>query len=158
MTKLYDALAGATNASQPLPNLATSGQPTPQQFEALKHAGAQVVIDLRDPAEARPFNEPSVVTGLGMTYVNIPIGPMTPLNDALMDQILTVLRDHANDRVVMHCASANRVGGALIPYLVIDQKMEQDDAIDAAQRIGLRSPEYVDWALEYIERHGGKGG
>jgi protein tyrosine phosphatase (PTP) superfamily phosphohydrolase (DUF442 family) len=155
MTTLFSALQGATNASQPLPNLATSGQPTQQQFEALKAAGAQVIIDLRDPAEARPFNEPSVVTGLGMKYVNIPIGPSTPLNDALMDKVLTVLREHGSDQVVMHCASANRVGGALIPYLIIDQKMEQDDAIDAAQRIGLRSPEYVDWALGYVERHGG---
>lgn len=155
MTKLFSALTGATNAAQPLPNLATSGQPTQQQFEALKAAGAQVIIDLRDPGEGRPFNEPSVVTGLGMKYVNIPIGPMTPLNDALMDKVLTVLREHANDQVVLHCASANRVGGALIPFLIIDQKMEQDDAIDAAQRIGLRSPEYVDWALGYVERHGG---
>ncbi|HWA17037.1 MAG TPA: hypothetical protein VG817_11415 [Gemmatimonadales bacterium] len=155
MTKLFTALTGATNASQPLPNLATSGQPTQQHFEALQAAGAQVIIDLRDPAEARPFNEPAVVTGLGMEYINIPIGPSTPLDDALMDRILTVLRSHANVQAVMHCASANRVGGALIPYLVIDQKMEPDDAIDAAQRIGLRSPEYVDWALGYIERHGG---
>lgn len=155
MTKLFSALQGATNASQPLPNLATSGQPSQAQFEALKEAGAQVVLDLRDPKEGRPFDEPAVVTGLGMQYINIPIGPMTPLNDGLMDQILTVLRKHANDQVVMHCASANRVGGALIPYLVIDQKMEQDDAIDAAQRIGLRSMEYVDWALGYVERHGG---
>ncbi len=152
---MFAALSGVTNASQPLPNLATGGQPSQANFDALKQAGAQVVLDLRDPAEARPFNEPAVVTGLGMKYVNIPIGPTTPLNDALMDKILGVLREHANDQVVMHCASANRVGGALIPYLVIDQKMEQEDAIDAAQRIGLRSPEYVDWALGYIERHGG---
>lgn len=155
MSNMFAALTGATNASQPLPTLATSGQPSQAQFEALKEAGAQVVLDLRDPKEARPFDEPAVVTGLGMQYINIPIGPMTPLNDGLMDQILTVLRQHANDQVVMHCASANRVGGALIPYLVIDQKMEQDDAIDAAQRIGLRSMEYVDWALGYLERHGG---
>jgi protein tyrosine phosphatase (PTP) superfamily phosphohydrolase (DUF442 family) len=138
-----------------LPHLVTGGQPSQAHLEALKAAGANVVIDLRDPSEVRPFNEPAVVSGLGMEYINIPIGPQTPLTDALMDQVLGTLRAHAAKQVLLHCASANRVGGALIPYLIIDQKMEPDDAIDAAQRIGLRSPEYADWALGYVERHGG---
>lgn len=150
---MFSAISGVTNASQPLPNLLTGGQPSQAHFEALKQAGASVVIDLRDPSEARPFNEPALVSGLGMEYINIPMGPHTQLNDALMDQILGALRTHANDQVLLHCASANRVGGALIPYLIIDQKMDQDDAVDAAQRVGLRSPEYLDWALGYVERH-----
>lgn len=151
---MYAALSGVTNASQPLPNLVTGGQPSQANLEALKQAGAKVVIDLRDPSEARPFNEPAVVSGLGMEYVNIPIGPHTQLNDALMDKILGILRAHADDQVLLHCASANRVGGALIAHFILDHKMEQDDAVDAAQRVGLRSPEYLDWALGYVERHG----
>jgi protein tyrosine phosphatase (PTP) superfamily phosphohydrolase (DUF442 family) len=150
---LFSAITGVTNASAPLPNLVTGGQPAQSHLEALKDAGARVIVDLRDPNEARPFNEPETVKALGMEYVNIPIGPHTRLDDALMDQVLTALRKHKEDGVLLHCASANRVGGALIPYLIIDQKMDQDDAIDAAQRIGLRSPEYADWALGYVERH-----
>lgn len=150
---MITALSGVTNAAQPLPHLLTGGQPTEANFQALKAAGVSVVIDLRDPNEARPLNEPAVVTGLGMQYVNIPIGPMTVLDDALMDRILAVLRAHADDKVLMHCASANRVGGALIPYFMLDHKMEEEDAVDAAQRVGLRAAQYLDWAQGYVERH-----
>jgi protein tyrosine phosphatase (PTP) superfamily phosphohydrolase (DUF442 family) len=153
MTNFLTALSGATNASQPLPNLATSGQPSAAHLEALSKAGVKVVIDLRDPGEARPLDEPATVKALGMEYINIPIGPGTRLDDALMDRILGTLRANADQPALLHCASANRVGGALIAHFILDHQMEQDDAIDAAQRVGLRSMEYVDWALAYVERH-----
>ena len=52
----------------------------------------------------------------------------------------------------VHCGSGNRVGGALIPVLMLDQGMEEEDAVDAAMRVGLRSAELMEWGLGYTRR------
>ncbi len=155
---MVEALSGVINARQPLPNIVTGGQPTEANFRALKEAGVTVVVDLREPSEPRPLDEPKVVAALGMEYVNIPIGPMTRLDPPLMERFLGVLRSHKDDKILVHCASANRVGGAMVAYLMLDHGMEQDDAVEAAQLIGLRSPDYLDWALAYVEEQRGVKG
>ena len=149
---LRDAMADAPNAAFPLPWLATAGQPTADQLEAAHAAGAQVVIDLRDPMEARPFDEAAKVRELGMTYVNAPVNPGA-LDDATMETVLDAIREHADQQVVLHCASANRVGAALIPYFVIDKGMDEQAAIDAAMQVGLRNAGLLEWGVDYARRH-----
>ena len=56
-----DAANNVANGATPLPGVATGGQPTPEQLEQLKAAGVKVVVDLRDPMEQRPFDEPAKV-------------------------------------------------------------------------------------------------
>lgn len=145
---ILDAITGATNAALPLPWLATAGQPSAEQFTAAGQAGVKVVIDLRDPMELRPFDEAATLGRLGIEYINIPV-----MNGALttsaLDKILAALRAHAGTPTILHCASANRVGGALIPYFILDEGMAEQDAIDAAMRVGLRSAELMSWGTDY---------
>jgi protein tyrosine phosphatase (PTP) superfamily phosphohydrolase (DUF442 family) len=145
---LLDAIAGATNASQPLPWLATAGQPSADHFAAAKAAGVKVVIDLRDPMEQRPFDEPATLRALGMEYINIPVASGA-LSDETLERILAALRANAGTPTILHCASANRVGGALIPYFILDEGMAEQDAVDAAMRVGLRSAEFMAWGADY---------
>ena len=148
-----DAMAGVPNAAAPLPNLVTGGQPTAAHFEALKAAGVEVILDIRDPMEPRPFDEPALVRQLGMEYVNVVVR-QGALDDAMLDRVLEVVRRSAaaGRPTLFHCASANRVGGAMIPYFILDERMEEDDATDAAMRIGLRGADLLDWGLEYARR------
>ena len=53
----------------------------------------------------------------------------------------------------MHCASANRVGAVWLPYRVLDQNVPLEEALPQAQAIGLRSPEFIERAHDYIRRH-----
>lgn len=152
MSTLLDAIAGAPNATQVTPNLVTGGQPTAQQLGALKSAGLAVVLDARDPMEPRPFDEPATVRALGMEYVNIPVVPGT-LDDALLERILDVVRKNADRPMFFHCGSGNRVGGPLLAYLMIDRGMDEDAATELAMRIGLRSPEMLEWGMEYARNH-----
>jgi protein tyrosine phosphatase (PTP) superfamily phosphohydrolase (DUF442 family) len=102
--------------------------------------------------EPRPFDEAATVASLGMTYLNFPV-TSGALSDELLEKILGAVREHADTPVLLHCASANRVGGALIPYFILDQAMSEQDAIDAAMKIGLRSAEMMEWGLEYARRN-----
>jgi protein tyrosine phosphatase (PTP) superfamily phosphohydrolase (DUF442 family) len=145
----FDAISGAPNACQVLPNLVTSGQPTAEQLRAARAAGVQVVLDVRDPMEPRPFDEPALCRELGLEYVNIPItGPtMTTAN---LQKILDVVRANADRSLYYHCASGARVGASLVPYLVLDHQFEVNDAVDQAVRIGVRNPDYLEWAFAYL--------
>ncbi|HEU5358561.1 MAG TPA: sulfur transferase domain-containing protein, partial [Gemmatimonadales bacterium] len=131
--------------------LVTSGQPGPRHLEALKSAGAQVILDLRDPMEARPFDEPAAARALGLEYVNIPVASGA-IDDALLERILEVARRSAERPTLVHCASGNRVTGPLLAYLMIDRGMDEDNATELAMRMGLRSPEMLEWGVEYARR------
>ena len=154
MSSLLAALNGVLNASQPLPTLVTSGQPEPQHLQALKEAGAEAVLDIRDPMEPRSFDEPELVRSLGMDYVNVSVRHGA-LDDALMETVLGVVRRNARRPMLFHCASANRVGGALIPYLILDEGMTEEAAVTAAMQVGLRSADLLEWGLDYARRKAG---
>lgn len=145
---LLDAIAQAPNAHQPLPWLITCGQPTADQLAASQQAGVTLVIDLRDPMEDRPFDEPEEIATLGITYLNFPVA-IGALDESVLESILEAIRAHAGQPTLVHCASANRVGGALLPYLMLDLGMDEQSAIEAAMRVGLRSAELMEWGLSY---------
>ena len=149
---LLKAAQGVVNASSPLPWLVLSGQPSEAQLTALHAAGALTVIDLRDPMEPRGFDEAATASRLGMHYVNTPI-LSGALNDTLMAAVLAALRAARDTPTVLHCASANRTGGPLLAYLMLDQHMDEASAVDAAMRSGLRSAEYLEWAADYARRN-----
>jgi protein tyrosine phosphatase (PTP) superfamily phosphohydrolase (DUF442 family) len=150
----FEAAAGVTNACQILPTVLTGGQPGPAHLEALRAAGIVTVLDIRDPMEPRPFDEPARVRELGMEYVNIPVGAGS-LDDATLERILATLRGAGEQPVFFHCASGNRVGGAMIAHLMLDHGMEEEDAIEQAMRMGLRGPELLEWGLHFARRHAG---
>jgi len=149
---LLAAVAGIANACAPTAGLVTGGQPTVEHLRAAREAGAVTLLDIRDPMEPRPLNEPMVAAELGLRYVNITVSGHT-LDDTTMERILGVLRDPAAAPVFFHCGSGNRVGGALIPYFMLDKGMEEDDAVALAMRIGLRSAELLEWGVDYAKRH-----
>ena len=149
---LLTAVSGIANACCPLPGLVTGGQPDDAQFRAARAAGAVTVLDIRDPMEPRPFDEPALAASLGLRYKNISVTGSS-LDDATMERILAVLRDEAAAPVFFHCGSGNRVGGALIPYFMLDKGMAEDDAVALAMRVGLRGADLLQWGLDYTRRH-----
>ena len=121
-------------------------------MEALKAAGGSAVIDLRDPMEPRPIDEAATVNRLGMKYLNIPVRGGS-LDDATLEKILDALRANADQTTLMHCGSGNRVGGALVAYLMLDHGMDEETATAEAMRVGLRGAELLEWGLDYVRRH-----
>jgi protein tyrosine phosphatase (PTP) superfamily phosphohydrolase (DUF442 family) len=142
------------NFAEPVPGLFTAGQPGPEDLSALASRGVRAVIDIRDPMEPRPMDEPAAVRELGMDYVNVSVR-QGALDDAVMDAALAAIRSHAGRPLLIHCASANRVGGVLIPYLIIDKGMSEEDAVNTAMKVGLRGADLLEWALDYTQRKTG---
>ena len=145
---LLSAFAGLPNAAEPVSGWITGGQPTEQQIKAFKTAGGQVVVDNRDPMEPRPFDEPATVRAAGLEYISLPIVHGTVTTET-MEQMHQVLKRLEGKKALLHCSSGNRTSAALIPYLMIDKKIEQEDAVDLAMSIGLRSAELMEIAVQY---------
>lgn len=150
MSALLSAVAGLPNAAEPVTGWITGGQPTEQQLKAFKSAGGEVVVDNRDPMEPRAFNESAVARSLGLEYINRPIVPGTVTSDTIK-QIHQTVKKLEGRKALLHCASGNRTSAALLPYLMIDKKMSQDEAVDLAMKGGLRSAELLELALEYVQ-------
>lgn len=147
----FEAIRGVPNACQILPTVITGGQPTPEHLDALAKSGNAIVVDMREPMEPRGFDEPALVKKLGMEYKLVPVGPHT-MSDTTLSTLRATLAEAGERPVFIHCGSGNRVGGALIPALMLDQGMEEEDAVDAAMRVGLRSAELMEWGLGYTRR------
>lgn len=149
MSQLLDALEGVANAYEPIPGVVTGGQPGLAHLAALKRAGCEVVLDLRDPMEPRPYRVPDSVTAAGLAYRNIPVGHGT-IADATFAEVRATLREVAGKRpTFVYCASGNRVGVALLPFFMLEQKMPEADAVMQAMRVGLRSADLLEQALAY---------
>ena len=152
MSQLLDAAAGVPNACEPIPGIVTGGQPTAAQLAALKRAGCEVVLNIREPMEPQPYRTPDAVVAAGLEYVNIPVSH-GPLSDETFGRVRRTVRALAGKkRVLFHCASGNRVGGTLLPFFILDQGMDEEEAVAQAMRIGMRHAGLMQEALEYVRR------
>jgi protein tyrosine phosphatase (PTP) superfamily phosphohydrolase (DUF442 family) len=154
--ELKDVAASLPFGGAPTEGVITSGQPSPAQLAGLGAAGCVTVVDLRAPSEPRGYDEPAAVTAAGMEYFPIPLTAET-LGDAHFDRIREVLKDRVERPLLVHCASANRVGALLIPFFMLDERRPQAEALALAQRVGLRSPELAARALDYVRRRAAPG-
>ena len=71
----------------------------------------------------------------------------------MFEKTRKVLRDAkaANERVMLHCGSANRVGAIWMVYRVLDEGIEVEEATQEAKMVGLRTEGYRVQAMKYIE-------
>lgn len=146
-------LDGIENVQNPYPWLVTGGLPDAQALERLAGLGAWDVIDMTAPDPERGFDEHAKVEALGMRYLPIPT-----TKDDFTDARFTAFRHHLiahgpEHPLFVHCASGNRVGAALLPWLVLDRGMEDDEALALARTIGLRDSVLTARAWTYIRSH-----
>lgn len=154
MTTLAAIALTLPYGSCPRDDLAAAGQPSAAQLAEIARAGARTVVDLRAAPEPRGYDEAAAVRAAGMEYVLIPVTPAT-LDDAAFTRFLGVVRDPSKRPLLVHCATANRVGALFLPYFLIDEKMPEDAALQLAQEIGLKSSDYARMGIDYARRHRG---
>ena len=133
--------------------LLLAGQPTEAALAALVGDGVERVVDLRTAAEKRGFDEPARVAELGAEYVSAAFGGSMPLTDAILDGVresLAPYRGEGKGRLLLHCASANRVGAAWLAARVLDEGVPYEVALEEAHRVGLGAPTYEEYVRQYI--------
>lgn len=127
-----------------------SGQFSATDVPHLKSAGIRRVITLRKDGEVS-WDEAGAVTAAGLAFESLPFSAPESLSDEVFDRLRVLLAEDAGP-TLLHCGSANRVGGAWLPYRVLDQGVPVDVALAEAAEIGLAFEPYRERALDYIAR------
>jgi protein tyrosine phosphatase (PTP) superfamily phosphohydrolase (DUF442 family) len=153
---LLARLASVQNIRHPYSWLLTGGQPDSMALVNLAATGAWDIMDLRTANEPRGFDERAAVKSVGLRYMPIP----TSAAD-FSDSRFTAFRHHLiahgpQKPLFVHCGSGNRVGAALLPWLVLDRNVHEDLALEMARDIGLRDSVITQRALNYIHERKGR--
>jgi len=119
-------------------DLYSAGQPSKAELGALARKGVRTVINLRHPTEATDFDEAPAVVAAGMRYVAIPIAGSQDLTRQTIARFSRELaRAQACGPVLVHCASANRVGALIALERAWEQGQTADTALTAGRTAGL---------------------
>jgi len=138
-------------------NLSTSGQPTKEQFSAIKEAGFEMVINLADGSSERDIpEEADIVTGLDMSYHNIPVDWGNPTENDL-NQFFTLMEANRDKKIFVHCIANYRVSAFTMLYRVIKQDVKLSDA--KAFKDTVWNPEHVypvwdEFIEKMLKQHG----
>jgi uncharacterized protein (TIGR01244 family) len=149
---LKPAVCGKIARVHRLADVYLASQPTADDLAEAKRLGIKTVLNLRPDAELKGFDERAAVEAAGMTYVHIPIAGPDDLTDETFDKAREQLKK-AERPLLLHCASANRVGAVWLPYRVLDEGIAYDAALAEAKTVGLRNPAMEARAKGYVERN-----
>ena len=96
--------------------IALSGLPKVEDFETIKNQGYEIIISLCMPSDSKTLkNEESILTGLGLTYMHIPVDFNAPtLKDySTFSNLLDVFRGR---KIWIHCTKNYRVSAFMYLY------------------------------------------
>jgi uncharacterized protein (TIGR01244 family) len=118
-----------------------TGQPTQRALRELRAQGVTTVVNLRTPEEMTrnvSFDEPALVTELGMRYVSLPVRgtdeyPYSPATLAKFAEAVS----NANGKVLLHCTVAWRASHLWAAYLIKARSIPIESALANARAINL---------------------
>ncbi len=118
------------------PTIATSGSINKDGLLELKQKGFKTIVDFRTPAEGTA-QEAQKAAALGLNYINLAVGRAWP-NEQLMAEFSALVEDPNQHPVLLHCASANRVG-MLWAFYRLQLGVDKDIALDEGRTIGMKA-------------------
>lgn len=119
-----------------------SGTLTPEVIQEMKAAKITHVMNLREDGEAGfdAQGECSSLSETGIIYCRVALGRAPTKDD--FDLFRMVRKDLPKDsRVLIHCSNGNRAAAAACAYMVLDLKMEAEEALAVARQAGMVRPE-----------------
>jgi len=120
-----------------------SGQPTAEQLAAYGKEGVKTVVNLRTDYEMAKLgmDEKAIVEKAGMRYVSVPFLATAPPKDEELVGLMKLLAGAKPEgRVVLHCASSNRVGYVWGLFQAKEKGVGVEKAVEEARKAGMKSP------------------
>lgn len=129
-------------------DLFIAGQPTERALREMKKLGVTTIINLRMPQEMERigFDEPKLITELGMKYVYIPMRGGDG-EQSYSPQTLRKFADAmkaADGKVLLHCTIAWRASHIWAAYLIQEHGVADADALEHARAINLMDGHRMD--------------
>jgi protein tyrosine phosphatase (PTP) superfamily phosphohydrolase (DUF442 family) len=134
----------------------TAGQPTVEQFAAIKAAGYHVVVNLALPSSTNAIpHEQAIVEAQNLVYVHLPVVWEEPtLTD--FQQFVSVMQTHDKQRVFVHCAMNMRVSVFMYLYRRLCEGVDETIAAQSLHQIWVpndRWRSFITQVVEYYQQH-----
>ena len=142
---------GATRNVHSFGKTMLCGQPSAAEFADAKKRGIKTVITLREKSEI-DWDEAAVLEQLGLNFYQLGFRAPDSLSPAIIEKTVTIMGDPKRTPVMLHCASANRVGALWLAHRVLNDKISIETARKEAKIVGLRTPAYEERVLSYIRQ------
>ena len=136
-----DSFDAIKNLQQPTANHYAAGQPTAEQLTNLQQAGIKHVINLRPRQEQGKLDESQLLSKTGIHYHHLPITNANDLNHSNVEQLHSLLAKIGKEKVLLHCASSNRVGALMALRANWLQGMDATQALELGKAYGLTTLE-----------------
>jgi len=136
-------------------NVYLSGQPSQGSFEIFRDRGVKTVVNLRTAPEMDDlgYDERAAVEATGMAYLHVPMRGGLPDEEGLQDVLEALdLGVNGHGDVLLHCASANRVGAVWSVFRGDRHGLPVEEAIAEGEAAGLRSRLLITAARAYLRR------
>lgn len=134
-------------------SIGTSGQPTKEQFSAIKQAGYQVVVNLAlsESSNALP-NEKQIVEAQEMQYIHIPIIWENPTLENVKE-FFSVMESNAEKKVFVHCAANKRVSAFIYLYRCLQELTSEENAKKDLNKIWVPNENWQRFIQNVIESY-----
>ena len=146
-------LAAITNFRQYSDSFASAGQPTREQFQALKDEGFERIVYIAFTNNPNALaDEDQVVKGLGMEYMHVPVDFSNPLPDdfyAFADS----MERNTDKKTLLHCQVNARATAFSFLYRVIYQDVPLAEAKADMNTVWQPNEVWRDFVFEVLARH-----
>ena len=116
-------------------NIASSGQPSREEFTQIASLGYKTVVNLAlATSDNAIVNEGDIVTELGMSYVHIPIQWQKPTLEQFQ-LFIAVMQQQNNNKAWVHCAFNMRVSVFLYLYSTFYLCIPEETALQKLNQV-----------------------
>jgi protein tyrosine phosphatase (PTP) superfamily phosphohydrolase (DUF442 family) len=114
-------------------SIATSGQPTAEQFATIAEQGYALVVNLAMPDSVFAIaDEAQIVGALGMEYLHLPVAWEAPTL-ADLERFFALMQAHQTQKIWVHCALNKRASCFMYLYnLCVLQRPEAEARLPMA--------------------------
>jgi protein tyrosine phosphatase (PTP) superfamily phosphohydrolase (DUF442 family) len=134
--------------------IATAGQPTSDQFQAIAAEGFEVVINLglQDADYALP-DEQALVESLGLIYESIPVLWQEPTQQKFK-QFVDCMHRHEGKKRFIHCAANKRVSVFVALFQILEQGLPADHVLNELEEVWTPNEVWQSFINESLKRRG----
>jgi protein tyrosine phosphatase (PTP) superfamily phosphohydrolase (DUF442 family) len=120
--------------------VATSGQPSALQFQAIKDAGFELVVNLALTSSAGALaDEGEIVARAGLAYEHIPIDFKVPDVPSAL-RFLELMGARRGRPTFVHCIANYRVSALMYVFRVACEGMDEPRALEDLHRLWTPNP------------------
>lgn len=134
-------------------SIATSGQPTKEQFPVIKEFGYETVVNLALPTSTNALpDEKQIVKSLDMQYIHIPVVWESPkIGD--LEQFFNAMSKNKNQKIFVHCAANMRVSAFIYLYRRLHEGMTDEEAKQDLYQIWKPNETWQQFIEQVIEHY-----